>query len=79
MFVMTAIGPTEFGDYVFPYWADLLGWIMGASTLVPFFVVLMYRLIKGAVSITFVFFIDIFVGTVCHCLFFFCMCVLCML
>lgn len=48
---MTAIGPTEFGDYVFPYWADLLGWLIGASTLVPFFIVLAYRLFKGTVSI----------------------------
>lgn len=49
-FAMTDIKPTEFGDYVFPAWADGLGWAMGASTLVPFAVLLVYRLIKGPVK-----------------------------
>lgn len=68
VFVMTAIGPTEFGDYVFPYWADLLGWLMGASTLVPFFAVLTYRLIKERVSINFIFFI-LHTITFCVCMY----------
>lgn len=47
---MMDIGPTKFGDYVFPYWADALGWTIGASTIIPFVVFLLYRLIKGPVS-----------------------------
>lgn len=43
---MTAITPTEFNDYVFPVWADALGWIMGASTLAPFPIFVAYRLYK---------------------------------
>ncbi|XP_037036283.1 sodium- and chloride-dependent GABA transporter 2-like [Bradysia coprophila] len=47
VFVMTDIGPTEFGEYEFPRWADSLGWLMGASTLAPFVFFLIYNLIKG--------------------------------
>lgn len=43
---MTDLGPTEFGTYIFPAWADALGWLMGASTLAPFIFFLIYRLIK---------------------------------
>lgn len=43
---MTAITPTEFNGYVFPVWADALGWIMGASTLAPFPIFVAYRLYK---------------------------------
>lgn len=52
MFVMTDIGPTEFGDYIFPAWADAFGWLIGASTLAPFVIFLIYRLIKGPVSVS---------------------------
>lgn len=50
-FQMTDIGATEFGGYVFPDWADAIGWLIGASTLMPFIGFLLYRLIKGPVSV----------------------------
>lgn len=50
VFQMTDIGPTQFSGYVFPDWADAIGWLIGASTLMPFFGFLLYRLIKGPVS-----------------------------
>lgn len=51
IFVMTAIGPTQFGDYIFPEWADIFGWMIGASTLAPFVIFVIYRWIKGEVTI----------------------------
>lgn len=48
---MTDIEPTKFADYVFPGWADAGGWLIGASTLMPFAGFLLYRLIKGPVSV----------------------------
>lgn len=42
---MTDIGATEFADYVFPQWADTMGWLMGASTLAPFVVFAIRRMI----------------------------------
>lgn len=41
---MANIGPTEFGDYVFPIWADLLGWLIGACTLLPFILFSFYEI-----------------------------------
>lgn len=38
IFILTDLGPTELRNYVFPYWADLLGWAVGFSTLVPFII-----------------------------------------
>lgn len=43
---MTDITPTEYNGYKFPWWADLLGWLMGASTLAPFLVGIIYRYFK---------------------------------
>lgn len=52
IFIMTDIGPTEFGTYVFPKWADALGWILGSCTLLPFVVAILYHLlIKKTVSV----------------------------
>lgn len=61
---MMDIGPTKFGDYVFPYWADALGWTIGASTIIPFVVFLLYRLIKGPVSMQtpYLFILEILLG-----------------
>ncbi|XP_059613592.1 sodium- and chloride-dependent glycine transporter 1-like [Phlebotomus argentipes] len=44
IFTMTDIKRLKYRDYVYPAWADALGWIMGAITLVPFplFIVLRY-------------------------------------
>lgn len=50
MFVMSDIGPTEFGDYVFPDWADFLGWMIGTSTLLPFVIFVIYRWWTGEVN-----------------------------
>lgn len=52
VFVMSGIKPTQFDDYIFPEWADILGWMVGASTLLPFVCFIIYRLVKGEVSIT---------------------------
>lgn len=37
VFILTGASPTQFRDYLFPLWADVLGWLLGAATLVPFF------------------------------------------
>lgn len=44
---MTELGPTNYGDYQFPVWADSLGWMMGASTLAPFPIFVVYRYFKA--------------------------------
>lgn len=46
IYTMTDITPTEYNGYVFPWWADMLGWMMGASTLLPFLVGIAYRYFK---------------------------------
>lgn len=38
IFILTGAKQTQFRDYLFPLWADVLGWLFGAATLVPFFV-----------------------------------------
>lgn len=48
---MLNIGATEFHHYVFPQWADSLGWMVGASTLLPFAILIAYHLLKGEVSV----------------------------
>lgn len=53
VFVMTGIKPTQFDEYIFPKWADVLGWMVGASTLLPFVCFVIYGLWKGQVTITF--------------------------
>lgn len=45
-FILTDLGNTKFGDYIFPPWADSLGWMMGASTLAPFVVAVVVHLIR---------------------------------
>lgn len=35
---MSTMTPATYEDYIFPKWADSLGWMMGLSTLVPFFI-----------------------------------------
>ncbi|XP_055378881.1 sodium- and chloride-dependent glycine transporter 1-like [Condylostylus longicornis] len=47
VFTMTEIKPTEFRDYKFPGWADALGWMIGASTLAPFPIAIIYRLFNS--------------------------------
>lgn len=50
-FIMMEIEPTQFGEYVFPEWADILGWVFGSCTLLPFIVAVIYHLIRGKVSL----------------------------
>lgn len=45
IFILTDLGSTEFRDYVFPVWADTLGWMFGLSTLLPFVGYAIYSLI----------------------------------
>lgn len=44
LFILYGAKPTQFREYVFPLWADILGWLFGAVTLVPFFV---FAIIEG--------------------------------
>lgn len=50
MFVLATTAPTNLGGYLFPAWADSLGWLVGTSTLTPFVIGVAYHLIKGDVS-----------------------------
>jgi solute carrier family 6 amino acid transporter-like protein 5/7/9/14 len=36
VFQMSTFTPASYEDYLFPLWADSLGWMMGLSTLAPF-------------------------------------------
>lgn len=47
IFTMTDIGRTQFGDYVFPAWADAFGWFLGSCTLIPFPIFAVYQLHKN--------------------------------
>jgi hypothetical protein len=47
IFTLTDIGTTEYGDYLFPPWADTLGWLIGTATLVPMVYYATKRLING--------------------------------
>lgn len=47
IFILTDLGPTQFRDYEFPLWADILGWMFGLATLVPFVVFASIEMIKG--------------------------------
>lgn len=33
IFILTDLGSTEFRDYVFPPWADILGWMFGLGMI----------------------------------------------
>lgn len=46
VFVMTDLGATKFGDYIFPEWADAMGWMMGASTLAPLVIFAVIHLLR---------------------------------
>lgn len=47
IFVLTDLGSTEFRGYVFPVWADLIGWMLGLSTLLPFVVFAILEMVKN--------------------------------
>lgn len=38
IFQMIEYTPASYEDYVFPVWADSIGWLIGITTLVPFFI-----------------------------------------
>jgi solute carrier family 6 (neurotransmitter transporter, glycine) member 5/9 len=46
IFILTDLSPTEFGDYVFPVWADVLGYMFGLATLTPFVVFAIIQIVK---------------------------------
>lgn len=46
VFILTGITATHFNGYKFPIWADSLGWLIGASTLAPFPIFLIYRVLN---------------------------------
>ncbi|XP_044262742.1 sodium- and chloride-dependent glycine transporter 1-like isoform X1 [Tribolium madens] len=46
IFQMSNMTPATYEDYIFPLWADLLGWMMGLLTLVPFFVLVVVTIWK---------------------------------
>lgn len=48
IFVVTNLGTTSFRDYIFPIWADTIGWIIGTTTILPLFLVGVYQSIKYA-------------------------------
>lgn len=44
VFILAGAKPIQFRDYVFPLWADVLGWLFGAVTLVP---LLVFGILEG--------------------------------
>lgn len=46
IFILTGIEATELRGYVFPFWADAIGWSFGLATLVPFIVFAVIELAK---------------------------------
>lgn len=47
IFILTDLGATEFRGYIFPWWADVFGWLVGLSTFIPFIVFAIIQLVKG--------------------------------
>lgn len=45
IFILTDLGSTQFRDYIFPVWADVLGWMFGLATLLPFVLYAAYALV----------------------------------
>lgn len=62
IFIILNIKATEFNGYVFPRWADSIGWMVGASTLFPFFFCLFYHLWQGEVNMKMFFISTILFG-----------------
>jgi hypothetical protein len=46
IFILVGIGPTQFRGYVFPWWADAIGWMLGSATLAPFVIFAVSEIIK---------------------------------
>lgn len=47
VFVMSQYVPAAYGPYKFPFWADVIGWFISISTLMPFPIFAVYRIIYG--------------------------------
>ncbi|KAK3926811.1 Sodium- and chloride-dependent glycine transporter 2 [Frankliniella fusca] len=47
VFVMSQYVPAAYGNYSFPFWADIIGWLVSISTLLPFPIFAVYRIIYG--------------------------------
>lgn len=47
LFVMSQYVPAGYGSYKFPAWADVIGWLISISTLLPFPIFAVYRIIYG--------------------------------
>lgn len=47
VFVMSQYVPAAYGTYKFPAWADVIGWLISISTLLPFPIFAVYRIIYG--------------------------------
>lgn len=47
VFILTDIGASEFRGYVFPWWADVIGWMVGLATFLPFIIFATIQLVKG--------------------------------
>ncbi|GAB0092575.1 Transporter [Sergentomyia squamirostris] len=52
IFTLTDIKGTEYRDYIFPVWADALGWILGATTLLPFPIFIIFRYAQDKLGAT---------------------------
>ncbi len=48
VFSLTDLSPTVFRDYVFPEWADILGYMFGLVTLMPLIVLIVVQLVDVA-------------------------------
>ncbi|XP_066255367.1 sodium- and chloride-dependent glycine transporter 1-like [Euwallacea similis] len=46
VFQMVYYSPASYEDYVFPLWADAIGWMIGISTLLPFFILGFHVILK---------------------------------
>lgn len=48
VFNLTDLSPTVFRNYIFPEWADIIGYMFGLTTLMPFIVFTIIHLVKVA-------------------------------
>ena len=46
MFTFVDYERSTYGDYLFPIWADALGWILACCVIAPIFIGMAYRLYK---------------------------------
>jgi len=39
--------PAEYGEYTYPGWADAIGWVMALASIIPIFVVAIYKMVTA--------------------------------